>query len=114
VSLSVEDLAAMGGVEMAAVLDCTSGWAIETAWRGVPLADVLEAAGPEADFRTVVVRSATGWAAVFPRAEATRALLATGVAGRPLPIANGAPCRLVVPDRRGLDWVKWVAEVEVV
>jgi DMSO/TMAO reductase YedYZ molybdopterin-dependent catalytic subunit len=41
-------------------------------------------------------------------------LLATRVAGGALPIDNGAPCRLVVPNRRGLDWVKWVAEVRVV
>jgi DMSO/TMAO reductase YedYZ molybdopterin-dependent catalytic subunit len=40
-------------------------------------------------------------------------VLATGVAGGDLPLANGAPCRLVVSDRRGLDWVKWVAEVVV-
>jgi DMSO/TMAO reductase YedYZ molybdopterin-dependent catalytic subunit len=30
-----------------------------------------------------------------------------------LPRPNGGPCRLVAPDRRGLDWVKWVAEVRV-
>jgi DMSO/TMAO reductase YedYZ molybdopterin-dependent catalytic subunit len=47
------------------------------------------------------------------RREVDGALLATGVAGRDLPTANGAPCRLVVPTRRGLDWIKWVAEVEV-
>jgi DMSO/TMAO reductase YedYZ molybdopterin-dependent catalytic subunit len=35
------------------------------------------------------------------------------VAGVLLPGANGAPVRLVVPTRRGLDWVKWVSEVSV-
>jgi DMSO/TMAO reductase YedYZ molybdopterin-dependent catalytic subunit len=49
----------------------------------------------------------------LPLEEASRALLATGVAGQPLPLANGAPCRLVAPDRRGLEWVKWVTRVEV-
>ena len=34
-----------------------------------------------------------------------------GVAGVDLPVANGAPCRLVVPSRRGVDWVKWVTEI---
>jgi DMSO/TMAO reductase YedYZ molybdopterin-dependent catalytic subunit len=62
----------------------------------------------------VVVRSVTGWATALGRSDLDRALLATGVAGGLLPIANGAPCRLVVPDRRGLDWVKWVAEIEIV
>jgi hypothetical protein len=112
--LSIDELRAMGEVDKACVLDCTSGWAMETAWRGVPLRTVLEAAGWTDHGRAVLVRSVTGWAAQIGRAEADRAVLATGVAGAPLPVANGAPCRLVVPDRRGLDWVKWVAEIEIV
>lgn len=113
-SWSTADLAALGEVDLVAVLDCTSGWAIETVWRGVPLTAVLEAAGVRAGARSVIVRSATGWAATVPLLEASRAMLASGVAGDPLPVPNGAPCRLVAPDRRGLDWVKWVAEIEVV
>ncbi len=47
------------------------------------------------------------------RDELDDAILATHVAGAPLPAANGAPCRLVAPDRRGLDWIKWVNAIEV-
>jgi DMSO/TMAO reductase YedYZ molybdopterin-dependent catalytic subunit len=111
--LSLANLALLGEVEREVVLDCTSGWALRTAWRGVPLHAVLEAAGLSAGARRVVVRSVTGWYADLPIAEAREALLATGVAGRPLPHGNGAPCRLVAPDRRGLEWVKWVSQVEV-
>ena len=74
---------------------------------------MLDAAGVAGGARDVTVRSATGWAAVLPLAEARRCLLATGVAGEDLPLENGAPLRLVVPDRRGLDWVKWVDRIEV-
>jgi DMSO/TMAO reductase YedYZ molybdopterin-dependent catalytic subunit len=111
--LSLADLDSLGEVEREAVLDCTSGWALRTAWRGVPLGAVLEAAGLGAGARRVVVRSVTGWYAEFPLAEAREALLATGVAGRPLEHGNGAPCRLVAPDRRGLEWVKWISRVDV-
>jgi hypothetical protein len=111
--LSLDELTALGETEQAAVLDCTSGWAMEATWRGVPLRSVLDAAGWAGEGRSVVVRSTTGWATLLGPVDVDRALLATGVAGGPLPAANGAPCRLVVPDRRGLDWVKWVAEVEV-
>ncbi len=45
--------------------------------------------------------------------DARHAFLATGVGGVDLPPGNGAPCRLVMPDRRGLDWVKWVSEIRV-
>ena len=92
------------------MLDCTSGWAVETTWRGVPLPSVL--AIP--DGSSLRVRSVTGWSTVLTAEEARGALLATGVAGGPLPAENGAPCRLVVPGRRGLDWVKWVDEVSIV
>lgn len=110
--LSLGELAALGEVEREAILDCTSGWALRTAWRGVPLGAVLDAAGLSGGVRRVVVRSVTGWYAELPIHEAREALLATGVAGGPLPHGNGAPCRLVAPDRRGLEWVKWVSQIE--
>jgi hypothetical protein len=108
---SLAELRELGEVDMTAVLDCTSGWAVETTWRGVPLADVLPATARGGSVR---VRSVTGWSTILTAEEAGSALLATGVAGRPLPVENGAPCRLVVPNRRGLDWVKWVTRVEAV
>jgi len=111
--LALDELRAVGETERTAVLDCTSGWAIETSWRGVTGAALLDACGAAGDAREVTVRSATGWTAVLPIDEARGCLLAWAVAGAPLPEANGAPLRLVVPDRRGLDWVKWVTEVRV-
>ena len=96
-----------------AVLDCTSGWALRTAWHGTPLRAVLEAAGADPGAAHVRVQSITGWSVNLERNELDGAMLATHVAGGPLPAANGAPCRLVAPDRRGLDWIKWVTEIEV-
>lgn len=108
--IDLAGLEALGQTDLTAVLDCTSGWAIETGWRGVPLSALLEVP----DRGSVRVTSATGWTTVLTADEARLAFLATGVAGVALPAANGAPCRLVVPDRRGLDWIKWVTEVRVV
>lgn len=111
--LGTAALAALVGTTRSVTLDCTSGWSMDTDWSGVPLAAVLDLAAPSPAARRVVVRSATGWSAVLPLNEARDCLLATGVAGGPLPSANGRPCRLVAPDRRGLDWVKWVTEIEL-
>ncbi len=113
-SLTVDDLKEFGEIDRVTVLDCTSGWAMAATWRGVPLRIVLDAAGGARVPRSIRVRSTTGWATSLGPADIERAMLATGVAGAPLPIGNGAPCRLVVADRRGLDWVKWVADIEVV
>ncbi len=111
--LSLDELLALGATDKTAVLDCTGGWVMETAWRGVPMTRVLDAAVVRAGAQTVEVRSVTGWGALMSVEEARGTMLATGVAGGELPAGNGAPCRLVVPNRRGLDWVKWVAEVRV-
>ena len=111
--LNLADLAALGVEEREAVLDCTSGWVMRTGWRGTPLSAVLDAAGADADATFVKVRSVTGWMVPLERSELADALLATHVAGEPLPVGNGAPVRLVAPGRRGLDWVKWVGEIEV-
>ncbi len=111
--LDLAGLAALGIGDRDAVLDCTSGWVIRTGWHGTPLTAVLAAARAEPEATFVKVRSVTGWMVPLERHEIADALLATHVAGRPLPSGNGAPVRLVVPGRRGLDWVKWVAEVEV-
>ncbi len=63
---------------------------------------------------TVIVRSATGWYASLPLDEArTARCWPPGWPANRCRMRNGAPCRLVAPDRRGLEWVKWVTEVEV-
>lgn len=112
-SLGLDELAALGETEVEPVLDCTSGWAMRTTWRGVPVATLLERASPVHAATHVIVRSVTGWSTDLSLAEASDALVATRVAGQPLPAGNGAPARLVVPTRRGLDWVKWVSEIVV-
>ncbi len=111
--LSLAELAALGQDADDAVLDCTGGWALRTSWTGARLGRLLDAAEISVASRVVTIRSVTGWYARMPIDEARRALLATHVVGQPLPHGNGAPCRLVAPDRRGLEWVKWVTEVEV-
>ena len=113
IELSASDLRSLGVVDREAVLDCTGGWALRTTWSGVPMTAVLEAVGASPTASIVDVRSVTGWGARLSLDEARGTLLALGVAGQELPLANGAPCRLVVPNRRGLDWVKWIGEIVV-
>ena len=71
---TVGELQALAHSELVAVLDCTSGWAVETTWAGIPMAAVLAAAGPAEDASRVEVRSVTGWGAGLSLAEASRTL----------------------------------------
>ena len=61
----------------------------------------------------MTVHSVTGYRWSFPLAEARGFLLATRVGGDRLSHGHGFPVRLVAPDRRGFQWVKWVSRIEV-
>jgi hypothetical protein len=111
--LMAGDLGALPTTTKRAVLDCTSGWSADCEWTGVSLATLLTAVGPSPDATSIQISSVTGWSAVLPLDAADRSLLAVAVGGAPLQPGNGAPVRLVVPDRRGLEWVKWVDRIEV-
>ncbi len=112
IELDAEELAA--GHETEALLDCTSGWYTVQEWRGIRVGDLLDAAG-EIGEEAAYVRfvSVTGYRWSLPLTEAEDALLATHVGEERLSHGHGAPARLVAPDRRGFQWVKWVTRVEV-
>jgi DMSO/TMAO reductase YedYZ molybdopterin-dependent catalytic subunit len=111
--LTLADLAALGTERVVATIDCTGGWCSTQEWSGVPLAAALEAVSVGEEARSVEVVSVTGYARRFSLGDASRLLLATHVAGAPLSHGHGFPARLVVPDQRGFDWVKWVTRVRV-
>lgn len=113
VELDLEGVRALGEVEREVTLDCTGGWYTTQRWGGVPVAALLELAGPDAGAASVDFESVTGFSRRFSMAEARGALLALGVAGQPLTHGHGAPARLVMPDHRGFDWVKWVRRIRV-
>ena len=69
---------------------------------------MLRAAGAAADASEVAVESVTGHRIVLPLADLETAILATHVGGEALSPGHGYPVRLVVPGRRGYQWVKWV------
>jgi len=120
--VSLAELTSLPPRSYAAVLDCTGGWWSEQVWSGVSVGDLLARAGvpptagetavePEAREATVV--SVTGHRWPFPLDELRGALLATHVGGEELTTGHGYPVRLVIPGRRGFQWVKWVDRIEV-
>ena len=109
--VSYADLLAMPSHELVALIDCTGGWWSEQRWRGPRIGDLIAGARGTATSASVV--SITGHRWTFPLAELNDAILATHVGGERLSAGHGAPARLVVPGRRGFQWIKWVSRIEV-
>jgi DMSO/TMAO reductase YedYZ molybdopterin-dependent catalytic subunit len=99
--------------ELVATLDCTGGFYSTQRWRGLRLGRLIDEAGALRSARHVRVLSQTGYRWGFSLADARSLLLATHVGDEALSHEHGAPARLVVPDARGFQWVKWVTRIEL-
>jgi DMSO/TMAO reductase YedYZ molybdopterin-dependent catalytic subunit len=110
-SLGLAELDA--GHTLVATLDCTGGFYSTQRWRGVRLGELIDRAGASGKAAHVRVVSHTGYRWSFDLGTARALLLATHVGGEPLSHLHGAPVRLVAPDRRGFEWVKWVTRIEL-
>lgn len=120
--LTYQELLAMPMVEEYVTLACVSnevgGPLVGNAlWLGVPLADVLARAKPQADADQIVARSIDGFTTGMPTATALdgrTALVAVGMNGQPLPDAHGYPIRLVVAGLYGyVSATKWLTELQL-
>jgi DMSO/TMAO reductase YedYZ molybdopterin-dependent catalytic subunit len=110
-ALTAADLDA--GDALRATLDCTGGFYSTQHWRGIRLDRLLARAAPRARATHVRVVSHTGYRWTWSLEDAHRLLLATHVSGEELSHDHGAPARLVAPDHRGFQWVKWVTRLEL-
>ncbi|MDG4763750.1 molybdopterin-dependent oxidoreductase [Solwaraspora sp. WMMD406] len=122
ITVSYADLLGMDLVERYVTLACVSnevgGDLIGNArWLGVPVRELLTAAGPLPGADQVVGRSADGWTCGTPTEallDGRDALLAVGMNGEPLPVEHGFPVRMVMPGLYGyVSACKWITELEL-
>ncbi|MGH2787598.1 MAG: molybdopterin-dependent oxidoreductase [Actinomycetota bacterium] len=87
-----------------------------SAWGGVRLSEVLDAAGVQSDSMDVVFRAADGYSDSIPVTVARRpsTLITVSQNGDPLTQEHGFPCRIRVPSIYGMKNVKWLESIEVV
>lgn len=115
-SFVFDDITAMAAEERLVDLPCVEGWTETALWKGVRLAPLLERAGVLEGAGSVVFSSPGGYTTSLTLADIaeTDPLLAYGSNGEMLPREQGFPLRLVVPDRLGYKWIKWVTAIEVI
>jgi DMSO/TMAO reductase YedYZ molybdopterin-dependent catalytic subunit len=98
---------------------CVEGWSSAAVWSGVPIRDLVELAGGDPERSTVVVHSLQQGSAYSssqlnePHVRDRDTLLALAVGGEPLHIDHGYPCRLIAPNRPGVQQTKWVTRMVV-
>jgi DMSO/TMAO reductase YedYZ molybdopterin-dependent catalytic subunit len=135
-SLSLDELRAIGSTELIAGFECSGnrrplqGLSGNGRWNGVPLKAVLDRAGlkpqvrelvffgadrgqEEVEFRTqkFAVEQQYGRSLTREQAQASDAFLAWALNGEPLTRHQGSPLRLLVPGWYGMTNVKWLAGI---
>lgn len=105
--------------------DCVEGWSCIAKWTGVPLATVLNLASPKVTARYAVFhcydaieKSLSGSVTYYESIDLVDAyhpqtILAYGLNGAALPVANGAPLRLRVERQLGYKMAKYVHTIEL-
>ncbi len=117
-SLSLDDLRGFEQHEAELPIACVEGWSASARWRGIPVRDLLAAAGarPGAEV-TVESLQPRG---LYRRSDLNThqstdrdTLLALEINGEVLHIDHGWPVRLIGPNRPGVLQTKWVARLTV-
>jgi DMSO/TMAO reductase YedYZ molybdopterin-dependent catalytic subunit len=114
---TAEELARLPSRDAELPMACVEGWSFSARWSGVPVRDLVALVGgaggtvqveslePVGAYRTSTLGAS--------HAADPDTLLATHLDGRPLSLDHGYPCRLVAPNRPGVQQTKWVTRLVV-
>ena len=103
--------------------DCVEGWSCIGKWKGVPIAHVLELAGPTREARFLVFRCADSLDGDDSRyyesirlseARHPQSLLAYDMNDAPLTVPHGAPLRARLERKLGYKMAKYIVGLELV
>jgi DMSO/TMAO reductase YedYZ molybdopterin-dependent catalytic subunit len=118
-SLTREQLLALPQHSADLPIVCVEGWSAGAVWTGVRVRDLIALAGGDPDHATAEVRSLQQ-RSVYRTSQLNEqhvrdgdTLLAVAINGEPLHVDHGYPCRLVAPNRPGVQQTKWVTHLEV-
>lgn len=126
VTLSWDQLMAMRQKELHFVHHCVEGWTYEDTFLGVPLPDIINAAGgAKAGAKMLIFKSpetsthpytyGRQYTSSFPFEDGLHddVLLVHKAHGEDLPAIHGFPVRLMTPRKWGYKSCKWLTEIEV-
>ena len=116
----LQDLKAMSMIDQETTLMCISngldaGLMSNAIWRGIPMIELLQAAGPVSGAARVRLHGVDNYTDTVPLEKAMdpTTLIAFEMNGQTLPHRHGFPARVVVPGYFGEKHVKWLTRIEV-
>jgi hypothetical protein len=117
-TLSRSDLEQLEQRTVELPIACVEGWSASGHWTGVRVRTLLDLvdAPRGSDVRVMSLQPHGPFReTTLPGhfADDPLTLIALGLAGEPLAIDHGYPCRLIAPDRPGVLQTKWVGRLEV-
>ena len=116
--LGFADLTGMRPTGLTRDFQCVTGWRVpDVAWRGVKLADLLDAAGVQAPAAAIRLFSFDGVyteSLTLDQARRDDVLVAYEMEGKPVTRAHGGPVRLLMAPMYGYKSIKWLDRIEVV
>ncbi|MFQ5522389.1 MAG: pentapeptide repeat-containing protein [Acidimicrobiia bacterium] len=116
-TLSFDEYLALSHRNLTCDLHCVTGWTrLDTTWRGVPAAELLEKARPlpEARFVSFIAYSEHDHHTSLPLDLVLESSwLVHTFEGEPLAVEHGGPVRVVTPGRYFYKSLKWVKEIEL-
>ena len=120
-SLSLSQIRSMPHRTQITRHDCVEGWSAVGKWTGVPLKLLLDQAGLRSSARYLIFHCADRYAQAdyyesidLIDAFHPQTILAWGLNGQLLPVANGAPLRLRVERQLGYKHAKYIQRIEAV
>jgi DMSO/TMAO reductase YedYZ molybdopterin-dependent catalytic subunit len=114
-TLSYSDIMEYPAVSQFVYLVCPDAFVDYAEWTGVPMSTLLIKVGVKPEANQVTFTSLDGFERMLPIGDVLKdgVFLAYKVNGQVLPPEHGYPLRLVVKDKDGGNWIKWVDHIEV-
>jgi len=116
VVLSYPELLNLDQVDIICDIHCVTGWTLlDSRWRGVRLTTIMDRVRPLKSGGFVIFEAAAGYTSNVPISEIRKenVILAHSFSGETLPRENGAPVRVVIPDRYFYKSAKWLEAVKI-
>jgi len=114
--LTYENFTNLPKKSVTATLKCVEGPSGRAVWGGVQLKYILDLASVRSEGIEIVFYAVDDYTTSITLSDALLddVLLAYEMNGETLPADHGYPVRLVVPDKAGYKWIKWIERIEVV